>query len=194
MDAREGVYFRREDYAGFWLRLLIDLIDVVVVAGVHLFVLATVTFPSTEMVGDLLLVTSAIVVFSYFVILKRSRIGTVGFRVVGFKVVGLNGQPADWFSLTLRLLFAVLFGGLGPLSVLDQVWLSSDTHRQTLRDKFAQTYVVKKEAQPVGSGRIEPWNYEICCYNFIFREVEAKSATTAPNEGMHPAAQEPGGG
>jgi hypothetical protein len=67
-----------------------------------------------------------------------------------------------------------MFGLLGPLNwLLDLVWLSSDAHRQALRDKFANTYVVKVQAQPAGRGKIVFRSYEILFYNCLFREVEA---------------------
>src|SRR5262249_37603414 len=80
-------------------------------------------------------------------------------------------------SLTLRLMFMAL----GPLNyLLDIFFLSGDPHRQSLRDKFAQTYVVKKRAEPMGSAPIVYAYYEICGYNFLFREV------TIGDEADHP--------
>ncbi len=71
--------------------------------------------------------------------------------------------------MTLRLGFMTL----GPLNYfIDLAFLSSDTHRQALRDKFAQTYVVRKRAQPVGTAVVLYRYYEICCYHFLVRETE----------------------
>src|SRR6266567_84570 len=36
MNPTYGVYFQREDYAGFWLRLLVDLMDALVIGTVCL--------------------------------------------------------------------------------------------------------------------------------------------------------------
>jgi hypothetical protein len=49
--------------------------------------------------------------FAYFVILKRSRFRTLGYRLGQIKIVGLDGQPPTYLSLSLRL----MFGLLGPL-------------------------------------------------------------------------------
>jgi hypothetical protein len=66
----------------------------------------------------------------------------------------------------------MLFMVLGPINyLLDLVWMSNEAQRQALRDKFADTYVVKKRATPVGSGELIHGYYEILCYNFLFREV-----------------------
>jgi len=176
MDATNGLYFKHEDYAGFWRRLVIDLIDVFVVACICLTLAITLgaAFPSSESIGDATLATCTTIVLSYFVILKRSRMGTVGYRVGGVRIVGMNGQPPSWSSLILRLLFAAL----GPFNVLlDLGWLPGDYHRQALRDKFAHTYVVRRKAQPIGTGRVVYRNYEICGWNFMFREIEVKTPT-----------------
>jgi uncharacterized RDD family membrane protein YckC len=139
-------YFRREDYAGFWRRLLVDLIDVFVVSVVC--TVATIAlwdvFPSDRMALNVTLAIWTIVAFLYFVALKRSPIGTLGYRAAGVRIIGLDGLPATWWPLTLRLMFAVL----GPLRGLDLFLLVGDRHRQALRDKFTHTYVVKRNAQP----------------------------------------------
>lgn len=172
----EGLYFRREDYAGFWLRLWIDLIDVSIVAGIciALTIALLVILPATKALGYAILSGCAIIVFSYFVVLKRTRIGTPGYIVGGVRIIGLNGELPGWYPLILRLLFA-LMGPLNP--VVDLVWISNDKHRQALRDKFARTYVIKKNAQPIGTGKIVYRHYDVFAWNFIFREVEPGSDT-----------------
>jgi uncharacterized RDD family membrane protein YckC len=169
MRATDGVYYRREDYAAFWRRLLIDVIDFLVVgAACSILALAVWTMFQSGATLDSLLAVCAVFVFCYFVPLKRSKFRTMGYRVGGVKIVGLDGQPASYSALTLRLLFAAL----GPLNwLLDLAWLSDDKHHQALRDKFAQTYVVKILAEPAGRGRFLFQYCSICGYNFLFREV-----------------------
>ena len=178
METTDAPYFRRQDYAGFWLRLLVDSIDVFVVTVVWFAVLFALwdAFPSAETALNGALAAFAIIAFFYFVVLKRSRIGTVGYRVGGVRLVGLNGAPPSLFSSTLRLLFVFC-----PLNVVDFFWLSGDPHRQALRDKFAQTYVVKRKAEPIGTARVVYPNYDIWGYNFTFREIEVKQRVIAPD-------------
>ncbi len=166
MDATTAVYFRRQDYAGFWLRLLIDFVDSVVIGIACLMVMLALWGVAG---GRTILLTWAAISFCYFVLLKRSKVGTAGYLVGGVKIVGPDGQRASSFSLTPRFTFMIL----GPLnSLLDLVWLSGDAHRQALRDKLAQTYVVRRKAEPVGTARLLPKHYEICGMNFLFREIE----------------------
>ncbi len=172
----EGLYFRREDYAGFWLRFWVDLIDVSIVCCIciALAIALWVTLPTMLNLEYAILSGCAIVVFSYFVALKRTRTGTPGYIVGGVRIIGLNGELPGWYPLILRLLFALL----GPMNpVVDSVWISNDRHRQALRDKFARTYVIKKNAQPIGTGKIVYRHYDVFAWNFIFREVEPRSDT-----------------
>jgi uncharacterized RDD family membrane protein YckC len=162
-----GVYFRRGDYAPLWKRFLVDIADMIVaaIAWAVVFVFAPSRDPA--------LAIYAVIVFCYFVPLKRSRFRTLGYRLGGVRIVGLDGCPPGYWALTMRLMFAFL----GPLNwLMDLMFLSGDPHRQALRDKFAQTYVVRKDAEPAGHGTLVYRYYEILVYNFLFREVQIPKA------------------
>ena len=161
----EAVYYRSEDYASFGLRMLIDIIDLFIVFAVFITVsLFTDDFFSM----NLLMLVWIAIWFSYFVLLKRSKMGTVGYMVAKVRIVNLKGERPSVYSLALRLMFAIL----GPFnSILDLLWIPSDEHRQALRDKFAKTYVIKRTALPAGTGKIIYHNYDIFGWRFIFSEV-----------------------
>src|SRR4051812_12692141 len=108
MTTAEGQYFRREDYAPVWLRLLIDSIDFIVVALICAG-LAAVALRIVSKDAFLLLCLS--VWYWYFVLLKRSRIGTLGYRIGRVRIVSLDGKTANVGALTLRFLF-IAFGPL----------------------------------------------------------------------------------
>jgi uncharacterized RDD family membrane protein YckC len=164
-----GVYFRREDYASFWLRVLVDVTDFLVFVALCAVLtipgMAIAPFNRTTM--NLTLLIYVTIAFCYFVVLKRSRFRTLGYRLCRVRIVALNGQPPGHGALILRL----MFGALAPLNWLDLIWLSSDIHRQALRDKFANTYVVKANAQAAGQGKVVFQYYFIALYNCLFREV-----------------------
>jgi uncharacterized RDD family membrane protein YckC len=177
MNSTDGVYFRREDYAPFWRRMLIDLIDFLAVGAVCLMIIVGWTSFAPLGANNILLALCTVLISCYYVPLKRSKIRTIGYRIGKVRVVGLDGRPASFLAMTLRLLFAPL----GPANwFLDLVWLSGDPHRQALRDKFAQTYVVRLGAEPAGRGKLVYHYYEICGYNFLFREVEIEKALAVP--------------
>jgi uncharacterized RDD family membrane protein YckC len=180
----EGVYFGQNDYAGFWRRLLVDTIDVLVVCGAWLLCgLLWETVLGTAGVG-LLLAGCFIFAFGYFVPLKRSAIRTLGYRIGRVRIVGLDGRPASIPALSLRFMFAVF----GPLNWLDLIWRGGDWHRQALRDKFTNTYVVKINAVPAGAGPLVYSYYEVSGYSFLFREVDTRpvaAAAAVPEPSLH---------
>jgi uncharacterized RDD family membrane protein YckC len=174
LNSPSGVYFLHQDYAPFWIRVLVDLIDLVIfgIVGGLLTMLVMINVPFTKTTLNLLLLMWITVALLYFVVLKRSNFRTLGYRLGRVRIVGLDGQPPSYGALISRL----MFGMLGPLNwALDLIWLSNDVHRQALRDKFANTYVVKTKAQPAGRGKIVVRYYEILFYNFLFREVVVNS-------------------
>jgi uncharacterized RDD family membrane protein YckC len=168
-----GVYFLRQDYAPFWLRVLVDLVDLTifgVVCGILTMLVMMINLPFTKTTLNLLLLMWITVAVLYFVVIKRSSFRTLGYRLGRVRIIGLDGDPPSYGALIFRL----MFGLLGPFNwALDLIWLSNDAQRQALRDKFANTYVVKANARPAGRGKIVVRYYDICFYNFLCREVVA---------------------
>jgi uncharacterized RDD family membrane protein YckC len=134
----EGVFFDCESYAGFWQRLTVEVIDVLVIMTISATVtmlIASVFEPSEKLITVLFLLWAGLW-FTYFVLLKRSRFGTLGYKLCNVRVVNLNGARPSILALSLRLMFAII----GPLNIIfDLIWLSGDDNRQALRDKFAKT-------------------------------------------------------
>jgi uncharacterized RDD family membrane protein YckC len=168
MDMPVTMYFRREDYVPLWRRVLIDVVDFVVVAVLWFVQAGVLAIAWAPLSLDGLLLLLALILFAYLVLLKGSRIGTLGYRLAGARIVGPDGQIPGLRSLALRLVFVAL----GPLNiVVDLAALSADPHRQALRDKFAGTYVINRNAKPAGVGTLVWPYYEICGYHFLFREI-----------------------
>jgi uncharacterized RDD family membrane protein YckC len=172
-NTASGVYYRTEDYLGVTRRLLIDLIDLTAAFALSALVVAAgwATGPYGEHMPAVTLFLCAAVWFSYFVLLKRSRFRTLGYRVAGARIVNLRGSRPSILSLFGRLLFAFV----GPLNfLLDLFWLTGDANRQALRDKFAGTYVVREDASPAGAGAIAIRTYMFWGMTFLFREVKRR--------------------
>jgi uncharacterized RDD family membrane protein YckC len=164
-----GVFYRHEDYVGVWRRLSIDVVDTLIALGVSL--LTTVPLflilPADRAAG-IALASWSLIWFGYFVLLKRSRFRTLGYIIAGAQVVNLMGERPSILSLVGRLLFVVG----GPANFLiDLLWISSDPSRQAIRDKFAHTYVIRKDAKPLGTGRIVYRTYVMMGTTFLFQEV-----------------------
>jgi len=167
----QAVYYSRGDYAGFWRRLMVDLIDftLLLVVVVTIALGAALILPNGEQALPHVLFWSGIALgFVYLVLLKHSRFRTLGYLVGGIRIVSIQGQRPSIWSLTIRALFAFF----GPLNMfIDIMWVTSDERRQALRDKFAHTYVIRDRAIPVGKGAIVYAPYTILGANFVFAEV-----------------------
>ena len=167
-----GVYYRLSDYVSVSRRLLIDFIDVPTALALSALVIMaarTVLGESGEAPGITLLLGVG-VWFGYFVLLKRSRFRTLGYVVMGARIVDLKGGQPSILSLLGRLLFAFI----GPLNALvDLFWLTGDANRQAIRDKFAGTYVIRLGATPAGTGQIRTRTYMFWGMTFLFREVRS---------------------
>ena len=170
-DEGTGVFYKPEDYAGVFRRLFIDGVDafVIIVLTVLLALFLQMVWqhdPSGDLVFFVLMVA---LWFTYFVILKRSKVRTIGYLVGGTRIVSLQGERPTVLSLVIRLMFVVV----GPVNFLvDLLWIPSDPCRQALRDKFAHTYVIRKSAQPLGTGQIVYRTYTLFGGTMLFQEVQ----------------------
>jgi uncharacterized RDD family membrane protein YckC len=169
----KAVFFRREDCAGFWHRVLVDVIDVItaVIAFLIIVTAASTLSPAASRHGpEVAAIALAAVWFFYFVLLKYLDSRTLGHALCGLRMVNLEGRRPSFWSVVLRATFAAA----GPINWwIDLAWLGGDPQRQALRDKFAHTYVVKRRAQPLGEARVAYVQYDVLCVNLVVPEVAA---------------------
>jgi uncharacterized RDD family membrane protein YckC len=182
MNPEDGVFYPVEAYAGFWLRLMIELIDTFVVSGlcIGLSLVLVGILQTAESLLNALLIGWILIWFCYFVLLKHSKLSTIGYRIGNVKIVTLQGNNPSIYSLSLRLIFSVI----GPFNILlDLSWITSDPHRQSLRDKVAHTYVIKRDAHVAGRGKIIFRTYSVLGWNLVLQEVDvsAKENPGDPN-------------
>jgi uncharacterized RDD family membrane protein YckC len=113
--------------AGFWIRTLALLLDVILVAIVCSMI-------RIRMHDAMLLIVAA-----YGAVMWRLRGTTIGGIVCGLRVVRLDGRAIDWPTAITRALasFLSLFvAGLGF------IWVVFDAERQSWHDKIAGTVIV----------------------------------------------------
>lgn len=145
-DTTTYVYYDRTDYGGFFRRLAATGIDLALLTSVFAAFYFADERWSLPQWWVLVYVGLA---YSYLVLLRRSRFRTLGYLATGLRIVDLKGRPPGILLLSLRLLWWVF----GPLNAfIDFVYMTGDRDRQTIRDKMMQTYVIKKNAQPAGTG------------------------------------------
>ena len=113
--------------------------------------------------------------FIYLSIIKPSRLRTLGYIFMGVKIVDLKGQRPSFFKMAFRYLLLIV----GPFSLIhDILWLISEKTKQTFRDKVSGTYVIKKNAEPIGTGILAMKYYHITGLHIIALEVKKDGAET----------------
>ena len=169
----EGVYFAQDAYSGLGRRFFIQAIDLAVLL-VGSYALGTGFFVVTY--GDpVYFLWLLFGTWWGYLVLVESIVGTLGFWIAGVRIVDCRGQRPSILRMSGRFLL-LLLGPFNP--ILDLFWLASDAHRQTLRDKFAGTFVVKKDAQPVGKGQIRVRVYLIMGMTIAFAEIQHTDTAT----------------
>ena len=144
----DGVFYSPNDYIGFWPRVGILIVDgfVLTIGLVMLGIVSMLIFP------PLFPLLALGFLWWYEVPLKRSRIRTAGYWLLGCKIVNLQGDRPSLFMLTIRALL--------PFHIVwDLIWSGIDDDRQSLRDRYSQTCLVKVNAQPIGSGPVQLSRY-----------------------------------
>lgn len=165
------MYYAADSYAGFWVRLLAWLIDLLVLSvflGSYGLVYAKF---SEQTLGEtnILFLISLITSHFYLAIIKRTKGSTLGFKLTKIKVVNLYGDRPSVVAMTVRFLLLAV----GPFSLFpDLIWLAGERTKQTLRDKFMGTYVVRKSANPIGEAEIVQTRLLLLGWNLIYREVK----------------------
>jgi uncharacterized RDD family membrane protein YckC len=112
--------------AGFWLRMVALLIDVLLVS----IVLAPFHAGHARL----------IVLAAYGAILWKLRGATVGGSLFNLQVLRLDGRPIDWATAIVRALgcfLSLVVAGLGFF------WIAFDEGKQAWHDKIAGTVVVR---------------------------------------------------
>lgn len=180
----EGVYYRGEDYAGLWRRVLVSTVDAVVgLAGLL----------GLMLIGDAILSASGVALafvtwlglsYVYFVVCKRSRARTLGYRLGRVRIVSIHGESPSSWRVTFRLLFTLMGGYSNGLGLIDLFWITGDDDRQALRDKLAHTYVVKVSAKPIGRGPISYDVYHVLAWTLLLPGVR-RTSDKPGNVGLH---------
>lgn len=162
-----GAYFLTSDYVGLMPRVAILIVDVFTLA--LFYTAAGAAFVNLDILtDDQFLWFIAISAWLYMTVLKASRFRTVGYWLLGARIVDLNGGKPSLLRMTFRFLLCVF----GPFSLIfDLLWVSTDQQRQTLRDRYAGTCVVKHRAEPVGRAEIRLVSYHALGFNLMYQQV-----------------------
>jgi uncharacterized RDD family membrane protein YckC len=167
----EGVYYRKADHARIARRLVSDVVDAIVL----LFAVMVVGTVCTAMMGPTdravmwIMIIWPAICYIYLVILKPSKVRSLGYIVADLKIVTIKGHRPSLPRMTFRLGLAFL--GSWFIPPLELIWVGIDDDSQTLRDRYASTYVVRARAEPVGRGSIHLTRYMALGWNLMFPVV-----------------------
>jgi len=168
-NLNKGVFYSPDDYAGFLRRMLCLIIDVSIL--ILLLILIIYLKDPLQEYGFLFIIFLFWFIFAilYLSIIKSSKYKTIGYWILGLKIVDHYGNKPS----NIKMLFRLLVSLLGPFELpFDIFWLFEDSKKQTLRDKFSGTYVIKNDAIPKGSSKIKAYYYFIHGWSFLFQEVK----------------------
>jgi uncharacterized RDD family membrane protein YckC len=166
-----GAIYEKEAYAGLIKRVVIVVVDMIVlILSEFLVIYASDNFIyNWDAFYWFNFFASLFLTLSYLAILKRSRIGTVGYMITGVKIVDIKGRRPSILRMLLRTMLLII----GPFElVFDIIWLTSEKTKQTLRDKYVGTYVVNKSSSPKAYGKLRHVILDVMGWNLRFLEVE----------------------
>lgn len=130
--------YNQEDYGGFWRRSFADFFD-----GIFLAIAYAVV---TAISGALILIVVLLVFLAYMIGFKVYGGATPGYRILGLRIVSINGTEITVKQALVRVLSSIFSGlafGLGF------IWIAIDENKQAWHDKAAGTYVIRSGANPV---------------------------------------------
>jgi uncharacterized RDD family membrane protein YckC len=126
-------------YAGFWLRLFANWLDVLVIAAVNMALMyATGAQPEASRAARPELLLSPVLVILFWV----SQGATPGKMLCRLRIVDevSGGRPSLWQCIG-RYMMAVVVMGLAGIGYL---WIAIDPRKQGWHDKVVRTLVVKR--------------------------------------------------
>ncbi|GAB5406896.1 MAG: RDD family protein [Aureliella sp.] len=154
-------FYDRSDYVGIGRRIGIMLIDslALLLLGVALwmpFLVLILAGVITKDPSGVFWLIYLIAIWIYLGPIKRSNFGTVGYRLLGVKLVSAKGGPPSLLTMTTRMLMWMF----GPFNlVLDLLWLGADSENQSLRDCYLGTYLLRRDAKPLGRAPVHLTRY-----------------------------------
>lgn len=177
-EMHRAVCFDRCDYAGLVRRVVIVCVDLVAAMALASGVLVGIwyvwleRYPEGDPPAQALWVMP-VLAFLYLTVLKRSRIRTLGYILTGVRIVNIEGKRPSLLQMTIRLLPVIPLSTIPvPWFILfDLGWMLEEPAKQTLRDKWAGTFVVRRNAQPIGTAPIRYKRIGFAGLFLIFPEI-----------------------
>lgn len=113
----------------------------------------------------------------YHIGLRRLPGGTLGYRLMGVRLVNEAGAPPEWKVLVKRFLLAVPFVSFFGVSYL---LCRQNPRRQAFHDRWSGTWVVRKSARPLGPANRVYQSKLLGTFPLTYIDLEPAPAATEP--------------
>ncbi len=127
-------------YAGFWIRLMANILDSLVLLAVYRVLTDLLGLDWTRTFLGLNY-SELIISLAYFVILTVVYGQTLGKMALGIKVVSQDGSPNTWGAILLRETIGKFLSAI--LLLIGYLMIAFDGRKRALHDRIAETYVVR---------------------------------------------------
>jgi len=123
-------------YAGFWIRVLATILDFIIVAvPLSIVFLALGDEGSSSSQG-----LQTLILALYTIVLWVQWGRTIGGRILGLRLVRVDGEPITYGTAVVRyLMLIVSYIAL----LIGVIWVGFDKRKQGWMDKAAGTYVIR---------------------------------------------------
>lgn len=128
-----------QKYAGFGVRLVAYLIDVVIIMIANIILQMIFSEANMETVGAL---ASVVLGWGYLMYFTATTGQTLGKKAMSIKVVRAdNGKTVDYVGAFLREIVGRFVAGI--VLLIGYLWVIGDAKKQGWHDKIAGTVVIK---------------------------------------------------
>lgn len=142
----------RMNYAGVGRRAAATILDSVILSlfvggvvgalGAYYGAMGSVQSSDLEVVYSVAGCVMSLLVFGYYIVLEAAAGGTLGKKMLGMRVVKVDGSRCGFGSSLVRNIFRIIDGLLGYL--LGAIFIWSSDRNQRLGDRVAGTVVVSR--------------------------------------------------
>ena len=166
-------FYDPKDYVGIGKRFIVMIVDSLMLAliGIVLWMPFLVLILSGMIQSDpggMFWILFLLAIWVYLAPMKRSDSGTVGYRLLGIKLVSTKGGRPSLINMTIRMMLWMF----GPFNfVLDLLWLGADSENQSLRDCYLSTYLVARNANPIGRAPVHLTRYNAMGFALAYPRV-----------------------
>jgi uncharacterized RDD family membrane protein YckC len=172
-----GPVYDRTAYAGFFRRALAVLTDIWICICISMLI-SNCIIPSTEVVDDsefdsMMRLCFLTTLVAYNLGFRFLPGGTPGYRLARIRYAYMLPGKPPLMMIAYRLLIAIV---LIPFLSVHYIWILFDERKQAWHDKVSGFYVIKSNAQPIGTEQIVQRIINFMHFSFVVFEPKQETA------------------